>query len=91
MRPCLGCGQLIRSGSRCPRCERNRFPASPGRLRGARWQEIRKGVLRAFAYRCSECGAEGIPLEVHHRDHDHTHNDLVNLLPLCRGCHRRAK
>jgi hypothetical protein len=66
-------------------------PRFAGPARGRRWQQVRADVMRAFAFRCAKCGAVGVPLEVHHRDHDHTHNDLGNLLPLCRGCHRRAK
>jgi 5-methylcytosine-specific restriction endonuclease McrA len=87
---CLDCRRRIERGSRCARCERRRFPNSPDRMRGRSWQQTRAGVLQAFGYRCAECGATGVPLQVHHRDHDHTHNDLGNLLPLCRGCHRRA-
>jgi hypothetical protein len=44
----------------------------------ARSQLVRAGVLRAFAYRCAECGAIGVPLEVHHRDGDHTNNRFSN-------------
>jgi 5-methylcytosine-specific restriction endonuclease McrA len=35
-------------------------------------------------------GAEGVPLEVHHRDHDQTNNAIPNLTVLCRSCHRQV-
>ena len=90
LRPCLGCRKLIAQGSRCAACERRRFPNSPGRLRGRRWQEVRARVLAASGYRCAECGAEDVPLEVHHRDHNHLNNAPGNLAPLCKPCHARA-
>jgi 5-methylcytosine-specific restriction endonuclease McrA len=86
-RPCIQCGELIDSGSHCAA---HRWPSSPSRLRGRRWQAIRKAVLQVFAYRCAECGAEGVPLEVHHRDHDQTNNAIPNLTVLCRSCHRQV-
>ena len=85
-KPCLRCGRLT-AGSYC---DSHRWPSSPGRLSGRRAQRLRKELLRAFAYRCAECGATGVPLEVHHRDHDHRNNTLTNLQPLCRRCHGKA-
>lgn len=87
-RPCLTCGRLTAAGSYCRTC--GRWPASPGRLRGRRGQELRARVLAAFAHRCSECGATGVPLEVHHVDHNAANNRPTNLEPLCRPCHTKA-
>lgn len=36
---------------------------------------------------CSECGVEGVILEVHHRDGDHFNNTIDNLQVLCKRCH----
>ena len=82
-RPCLGCGRRIQGGSYCGGC-------APGRVRGRAGQQIRVAVLQAFAYRCADCGAEAVPLEVHHIDREVTNNAVGNLLPLCRPCHARA-
>jgi 5-methylcytosine-specific restriction endonuclease McrA len=88
LKRCLGgCGRRV-EGSYCPRCKPR--PYEPGRLRGRRLMALKAQVLAAFAYRCAECGRADVPLEVHHRDHDHRNNDLANLMPLCRRCHRRA-
>jgi 5-methylcytosine-specific restriction endonuclease McrA len=50
----------------------------------------RADVLKAFAYRCAECGGTGVPLDVHHRDHDAANNRAANLTVLCRPCHAKA-
>lgn len=48
----------------------------------------RQRALDEHGRRCANCGAsEGI--EVHHRDGDRSNNEVSNLLPLCRHCHRR--
>jgi 5-methylcytosine-specific restriction endonuclease McrA len=78
---------LIAAGSYCPR---HRWPSSPGRLRGRGAQQLRARVLAAFGHRCANCGATGVRIEVHHRNHDHTDNRLANLVALCRACHARA-
>lgn len=87
---CLDRRPRIERGSRCAQCERQRFPSSPGRMGGRRWRQVRASVVQAFAYRCAECGVEGVPLDVHQRDHDHLHNPIQNLVPLCRSCHSTA-
>jgi 5-methylcytosine-specific restriction endonuclease McrA len=87
-RRCLRCRALIATGSYC-RAHQPHTP-SPGRVTGRRWQAIRARVLAAAGYRCARCGAEGVPLEIHHVDHDHTNNAPANTTPLCRACHRQA-
>ena len=32
----------------------------------------------------------GVPVEVHHRDHNDLNNDFQNLVPLCRRGHAKA-
>ena len=88
LKPCLTCQRPTRAGSYCKACKR--WPESPGRLRGRQWQDLRARVLEAFGHRCSACGESGVPLEVHHLDHDHLNNAPSNLRPLCRRCHARV-
>ncbi len=60
MRPCLGCGRLIRNGSRCHEC------AIPRPSNTAPWRATRRAVLARDDYRCARCGA--------YADHvDHVH------------------
>ena len=87
LKRCLRCRALT-AGSYCEACKPR--PSSPGRLTGRRWQTIRARALIAYGNRCARCGAVGVPLEVHHRDHDHTNNAPCNLEPLCKSCHGRA-
>jgi len=47
-------------------------------------------MLSAFGYRCANCRAEGVRLEVHHVDHDAANNLPQNLVVLCKSCHARA-
>jgi 5-methylcytosine-specific restriction endonuclease McrA len=87
-RRCLRCRTLIATGSYC-RAHTPR-PSDPNRVRGRRGQQIRAAVLAAWGHKCAACGATGVALEVHHRDHDHTNNASTNLVPLCKPCHARA-
>lgn len=36
---------------------------------------------------CTECGATGVVLDVHHIDGNHKHDEGTNLQVLCRSCH----
>jgi hypothetical protein len=47
--------------------------------------KTRQKVLSEFNHRCAICGADRPHL--HHIDEDPTHNDLLNLVPLCPNCH----
>ena len=47
-------------------------------------------MLAVYAHRCGACGATGVPLELHHRDHEHRNNAPTNLIVLCQPCHARA-
>ena len=61
------------------------------RLRGRRWQAIRKAVLERDRYRCQDCGALRYPLEISHivAVRDGGSDELTNLRVLCRSCHLR--
>jgi 5-methylcytosine-specific restriction endonuclease McrA len=39
---------------------------------------------------CQSCGKD-VPLEIHHKDGDPLNNELVNLVALCRSCHRTVE
>ena len=42
-------------------------------------------------WKCAICGAtveDGVQLDVHHKDQDHTNNDPDNLACLCSECHQ---
>jgi 5-methylcytosine-specific restriction endonuclease McrA len=88
LRPCLRCKNLIPKGSYCASCRPR--PADPGRLRGAAGVKLRERVRWIYGHRCQHCGAVGVPLEVHHIDHNAANNTLRNLTVLCRPCHARA-
>lgn len=45
-----------------------------------------------FEHKCYNCGlkewlGEPIPIELHHKDHNHSNNNLSNLSILCPNCH----
>lgn len=45
-----------------------------------------------FEHKCYHCGmtewlGQHIPIELHHKDHDHANNNLDNLEILCPNCH----
>ncbi len=45
----------------------------------------REAVLREFSSLCAIC--EGPDPHLHHIDENPTHNDALNLIPLCANCH----
>lgn len=59
--------------------------------------KIRKKLLdeRYKEYKCECCGltkwlGEPIPLELHHKDGNHFHNELDNFQLLCPNCHAKT-
>ena len=58
-------------------------------------QTIRKYLVKydLIPYVCSECGCDGnwrgyvLALQLHHKDGDHSNNELNNLTFLCPNCH----
>ena len=64
----------------------NKYPAQSNHLRQ---KLIRRGI---FDHICDECGCtkwlgKPIPLELEHRDGDHSNNSIENLRLLCPNCH----
>lgn len=88
---CVDCGATIPRGSRCPGCAWKRNAAyAPDRMRGRRWQRRRAAALRNASWVCQRCH-RAIAEEVHHRDGDPGNNSFLNLLPVCRDCHRELE
>ena len=51
-------------------------------------EKYRKIMLANTVPICSECGESDIEkLHVHHKDHNHSNNDISNLKWLCVSCH----
>jgi len=46
---------------------------------------VRDQVLKEYSHRCSRCGGDSPQL--HHIDENPSHNDPLNLIPLCPNCH----
>ena len=62
-RPCLGCGALVPSGSRCPRCQsawEARRGTTTQRGYGTAWQKMSARVV-AEERACRVCGTTGTP------------------------------
>lgn len=60
-RPCVDCGQLIGSGSRCTRCQRSadaRRGSTTERGYGAEWQKLSAQVIVEEG-QCRDCGTTG--------------------------------
>jgi hypothetical protein len=51
--------------------------------------DYRRKCLENKEERCGECGSDE-NIVVHHVDGDREHNELQNLLPLCRSCHTKV-
>jgi len=55
------------------------------------WDLKRRGGLELAGFACEGCGAEGVPLEVHHKTYKSFKNESqADLEALCGGCHRIA-
>lgn len=50
-------------------------------------KKTKEALLDEYDHRCAVCGGERP--HVHHIDEDASHNELLNLLPLCPNCHLR--
>lgn len=51
------------------------------------WKQIRQEIIKRDG-RCTHCGKEH-ELVVHHRDLDKKNNTSINLITLCRNCHKK--
>jgi 5-methylcytosine-specific restriction endonuclease McrA len=54
----------------------------------AGWKKLRRRVLANAEHRCQRCGAEGVPLDVHHvrpvEQYPELALELENLIAVCR-------
>jgi hypothetical protein len=58
-------------------------------LKTAHWKLLSEKVKRRAKYRCQLCNAEGV-LNVHHRTYERRgHEQLKDLICLCRQCHAK--
>lgn len=55
-----------------------------------RAKEMRESLIAERGNQCERCGASDKPLELHHIDHDLSHNEPSNFQLLCRSCHMKA-
>jgi len=40
-------------------------------------------------YACPICGRDDVPIDVHHQDGDTFNNHIINLIGVCRRCHKQ--
>jgi 5-methylcytosine-specific restriction endonuclease McrA len=95
-RPCLGCGRLIGSGSRCDRCKLpSKRTTHPNRGSGWEVERFRRAVLKRSGGRCQLCGSSE-RVQAHHRVplEDGGTNHPSNGVALCSGvggCHGKVE
>lgn len=53
-----------------------------------KFQKIKQVILFIWGYRCYLCAKFSINLDVHHLNYDPADNSSMNLLPLCKQCHK---
>jgi predicted restriction endonuclease len=100
LRPCLDCGALIESGSRCTRCDGRRDRRTPGRS-GRAQAAFRAAVLQRDGTRCRALLPDGTrcpvtdpaQLEAHHLTKLRERRDysVRNGICLCLSHHRLAE
>lgn len=64
-------------------------------LRDPRWQRKRLEVMQRDKFRCRECGASALTLNVHHAFYERGKKpweyDASDLRTLCEDCHKRTE
>jgi hypothetical protein len=53
-----------------------------------KFQKVKPVILFIWGYRCYLCQSFGFDLDVHHLNSDPTDNLSMNLIPLCKCCHK---
>jgi hypothetical protein len=95
--PCVVCGKPILASANKKTCSRscaNTHRTGLTYHTGARKDKVQyqRGLklrlLKLRGPRCERCGYEKYEiLNVHHKDRDRQHNELINLELLCPNCH----
>lgn len=52
------------------------------------FNKIKHIIVYIYDYKCQICGLQLKNLDVHHYDNNHNNNDVENLIPVCKSCHR---
>src|SRR4051812_39352771 len=83
-----GCPRLAEPGrSRCAEHEQQRQAEQYDGRKSYQWQKTRQAVIARDRH-CQHPGCTtATELQIHHIDSDTTHNDLSNLVALCRRHH----
>lgn len=93
-RPCLDCGSVAPTGSRCPRC-RSRWEASRGtstqRGYGSTWRRTSQRVIARDGGVCAYCGDVATTSDHVVPKSKGGTDDLSNLVAACRPCNSRKK
>jgi 5-methylcytosine-specific restriction endonuclease McrA len=96
---CREVGVDVAGGWRCEAHRRSpwdkwRAARPSGPAYGARWRRLKATIVRERGSSCEACGAQDVPLELHHLDRQGMTGprayDERNLVLLCVPCHRRA-
>lgn len=96
-KPCVICGTLIRSGLNKKTCSRacaNKHRAGIKYLlnrpkdKVKHYQSLKIRLLTLRGRSCQRCGYNKYEiLQVHHKDRNHSNNELSNLELICPNCH----
>lgn len=95
--PCVICGQPILAGKNKKTCSRscsNKLRAGIKYRTGQRkdkvksYKMLKMRLLKIRGQKCQRCGYNRYEiLQVHHKDKNHTNNELDNLELICPNCH----
>ena len=98
-----GCGQVgveVAPGWRCPEHRSTAWanwrasqPVEKSSGYGHRWRKFRQVIISERGARCEFCKATGVPLSLHHLDHQPPSSprgfDPTNVKLACTACHVR--
>ena len=94
---CLGCGKMILAHSKKKTCSRScanklrsgiKYRQNSPRDKVKCYKMLKLRLLDERGQKCERCGYNKYEiLQVHHKDHNRTHNDLINLELICPNCH----
>jgi len=53
-----------------------------------KFQYLKKIIIYIFDFECNFCEVPSFNLDVHHIDKNNQNDDPLNLVPLCKDCHK---